>query len=212
MAAIIPPGACVSILVSSSMSILVATKVIGTATTGIWAGYNFATTTNVAEVPGLDLIFGTKKQPIPSKSVISSTIRKASKFSVLSGLISISLLTSYVLSSRRGKHPYLLYVALGAPLIGLLQYFGAEDLVAQLDSVSTDTAKPDTPEPIEETSDLTGSIYESIDHPKQKVQSLKAEATNMRVEDKSVVYTRSVALLSFGLFFVNLVGLAGDAF
>lgn len=184
---------------------LLTAKVIGTATVGLWAGYNLALAETVHPIiPHQLLCCKNKEASVSTFSGVSARkmLVQATKAAAMAGISFVSLLTSYVLANRAGKHPYLLYVSLGAPLVGLLQFYGAVDLKHQIDGSRATSASPNS-----EVSELSESTYEHIDHPDTEEQ-LEAQP---QLQRKCTIFSQAVAILSTSLFVVNLIGLVGES-
>lgn len=187
---------------------LLTAKVIGTATVGLWAGYNLALAEAIHPVIPTSLTCCSRNKCNGTVTPFAvGTARKmlvqAGKAAVMAGFSFVSLLSSYLLASQAGKHPYLLYVSLGAPLIGLLQFYGAVDLKHQIDGDLNTVPNSPSAEP----SELSESAFEHIDHPDSKNQQEGASP----LKRKCAIYSQVVAYLSTTLFVINLIGLAGES-
>jgi len=119
---------------------------------------------------------------------------KALHASTLSGLAFAANFFAYARASTSGKHPYLLYLALGAPLVGMLQYYGARKLSAQTETKSV--RADDEDEDVEIVGDI--SAHEKETNP-------------FTLEDKYSIFSSVVAGLSSFLYVISVIGLAGDA-
>lgn len=187
---------------------LLTAKVIGTATVGLWAGYNLALADAIHPLLPRSLTCCSRKQGDASVAPFAvpsarKLLVQAAQAAVMAGVSFVSLLSSYLLASQAGKHPYLLYVSLGAPLIGLLQFYGAVDLKRQIDGDSNTV--PNSPSA--EASELSESTFEHIDHPDAKNQSDGVTP----LKRKCAIYSQVVAYLSTTLFVINLIGLVGES-
>ncbi|MBQ5154053.1 hypothetical protein EGM85_12435 [Macrococcus caseolyticus] len=162
--------------------------------------------------------------PLLSPRNILSNSVAAARASMLSGIAFAANFVAFSAASRSGKHPYLIYLASGAPLVGVLQYYGSRELRSQINSkrsapsdgkslsVSESESGSD-----EEVGDLSSSTYEHISSPlaTDAKSSKKGQTDKGRQElgiaHKYSIYSSVVAGLSTFLFGVSIVGLVGEA-
>lgn len=148
----------------------------------------------------------------------------AARASILSGVAFTANFLAFSIASRSGKHPYLIYLASGAPLVGILQFYGSRELCSQIKSKrsATPTGKPASVLENEEFSDeemgdLSSSTFEHISPPRviEAKPSEKGVSYNGKRElgivHKYSIYSSVVAGLSTFLFGVSIVGLVGEA-
>lgn len=207
-------------------------KVIGTFSLGIWAGYNTSLVLGIgprtsAHVPdGLlprRCAHCLKEESASTSSVqalhaVFGGLMKSLHVSVVSVVVLASNALAYHLSKRADKHPYLLYVALAAPLVGALQGYGSAKL-AQQARLAIDAASEPEPERAPSATSETSDEYEHVNADDSKprpaptspvLPQTPAPQPDLSVAQKYEVFASVVAGLSAFLSLVSVVGLAGD--
>lgn len=169
-------------------------------------------TAAVAHVPLLSL-----------RNILDNSVA-AARASMLSGIAFAANFVAFSAASRSGKHPYLIYLASGAPLVGVLQYYGSRELRSQVNSKRSTTSDGKSVSASEsefgsdeEVGDLSSSTYEHISSPlatnvklSKKGQTDKGRQ-EFGIAHKYSIYSTVVAGLSTFLFGVSIVGLVGEA-
>lgn len=207
------------------MATVFTAKTIGTFTVGLWAGYNASlirgdTPLNTAISDTFNVFLertglAAKGRPedctcrkIPlSAATMKELVLRAIHLSVLPGIVSAAHAVSYLVARSSGRHPYLLYLALGAPLVGSLQFMGGRELLAQIkkpESLGEESKAG------EEPSDLSESVYEHIPSAKETVY-VEDEKRHTAIQDKYAIYSHVVSGLSAALFLINVIGVAGES-
>ena len=217
-------------------------KVAGTVTLGLWAGYNFSLVqrrgrychcVNCRFIPKKCVsCFQEECNSTSTLQYLHNTfgaLMKSLHISAVSGLVCITNTIAYTLSSRSGKHPYLLYVALASPLVGVLQFYGSKELSTQvkksIEFFSQTKEAQESETASISSNDLTGNDYDhvTVNDAKEKAE-LKVETpgedkenlfTHLEHGDLSVtqkyrIFSTVVAGLSGFLYLVSVIGLAGE--
>lgn len=202
-------------------------KTIGTFTVGLWAGYNASLIRG--DTPLNDAIFkaynaflvktGLREKLRPSECSctpathtipgLKELVVRGIHLSSLSCLALIVHAASFLLAPASGRHPYLLYLALGVPLVGGLQLYGGHELFMQLKK-SDGIAEDEQSKAGEEPSDLSESVYEHI--PSASYSSTNKDVHQTAIQDKYAIYSHVVSGLSASIFLVNVIGLAGESY
>lgn len=121
-------------------------KVAGTFSLGLWAGYNCSLLFGIgprtySNVKNSHLLPSRCANCLKEDSSTTSSVRalhsvygalmKSLHISAISGFVLLSEFMAYQLSRCSLRHPYLLYIALSAPLVGALQFYGSAKLASQ---------------------------------------------------------------------------------
>lgn len=211
-------------------------KVVGAGSLGICAAnYLYSAKLLIPRLLGIaDL--GSKR----SRSQITGMIMRARTiFWGLGSVATYLFYEAFKCSSAAGKHPYLVYSAIAAPLGLLFNYYWVYDSEAKLldscdesDFVYKTVSKPEkTQKPAEEKSSLDDSVYSDLGNAPElqtdakatteqdvKVQNVKVprvrlskDQTKTELQNLKIGYFYSGVIIAVG-FLISSIGFSGDKY